>query len=123
MDIPLRGCTRPRCAPSRWPTPAATRSIRRPAVMRQPRCGRRRASGRRCAQGAGSRVRRRRAGLLHVGGQLRQARREMTRMQYTISIAFSPLDQLIEIAKAAEELGFANIALPDSIFYFEKQSV
>ncbi len=47
----------------------------------------------------------------------------MTRMQYTVSIAFSPLDQLIEIAKAAEELGFDNIALPDSIFYFEKQSV
>ena len=44
-------------------------------------------------------------------------------MQYTISIAFSPLDQLIEIAKAAEELGFDNIALPDSIFYFEEQSV
>jgi probable F420-dependent oxidoreductase len=47
----------------------------------------------------------------------------MTRMQYTISIAFTPLDQLIEIAKAAEELGFDSIALPDSIFYFEKQSV
>jgi alkanesulfonate monooxygenase SsuD/methylene tetrahydromethanopterin reductase-like flavin-dependent oxidoreductase (luciferase family) len=47
----------------------------------------------------------------------------MTRMQYTVSIAFSPLDQLIEIAKAAEELGFDSIALPDSIFYFEKQSV
>lgn len=47
----------------------------------------------------------------------------MTRMQYTISIAFSPLDQLTEIARAAEELGFDNIALPDSIFYFEKQSV
>ncbi len=47
----------------------------------------------------------------------------MTRMQYTVSIAFSPLDQLIEIAKAAEDLGFDNIALPDSIFYFEKQSV
>ena len=36
-------------------------------------------------------------------------------MKYTVSIAFSPLDQLIEIAKAAEELGFDNIALPDSI--------
>ncbi|TDL04286.1 TIGR03619 family F420-dependent LLM class oxidoreductase [Mycolicibacterium obuense] len=44
-------------------------------------------------------------------------------MKYTVSIAFSPLDQLIDIAKTAEELGFDNIALPDSIFYFEKQSV
>ncbi|MBX7448236.1 TIGR03619 family F420-dependent LLM class oxidoreductase [Mycolicibacterium sp. 3033] len=44
-------------------------------------------------------------------------------MKYTVSIAFSPLDQLIDIAKSAEELGFDNIALPDSIFYFEKQSV
>ncbi len=46
----------------------------------------------------------------------------MTRMQYTVSVAMSPIDQLIEIAKAAEELGFDNIALPDSIFYMEKQS-
>lgn len=44
-------------------------------------------------------------------------------MKYTVSIAFSPLDHLIDIAKTAEELGFDNIALPDSIFYFEKQSV
>src|ERR1700742_4964942 len=44
-------------------------------------------------------------------------------MQYTVSIAFSPLDHLTELAKTAEELGFDNIALPDSIFYFEKQSV
>jgi probable F420-dependent oxidoreductase len=43
-------------------------------------------------------------------------------MKYTVSVAMSPLDQLIEIAKTAEELGFDNIALPDSIFYMEKQS-
>jgi probable F420-dependent oxidoreductase len=43
-------------------------------------------------------------------------------MQYTVSVAMSPLDQLIELAKSAEELGFDNIALPDSIFYMEKQS-
>ena len=46
----------------------------------------------------------------------------MTRMQYTVSVAMSPLDDLLEIAKAAEELGFDNIALPDSIFYMESQS-
>ncbi|HNM11244.1 MAG TPA: LLM class F420-dependent oxidoreductase, partial [Mycobacterium sp.] len=40
-------------------------------------------------------------------------------MQYTVSVAMSPLDDLLEIAKAAEELGFDNIALPDSIFYME----
>ncbi|WP_167097384.1 TIGR03619 family F420-dependent LLM class oxidoreductase [Mycobacterium sp. DL592] len=43
-------------------------------------------------------------------------------MQYTVSVAMSPLDDLLEIAKAAEEFGFDNIALPDSIFYMEKQS-
>lgn len=46
----------------------------------------------------------------------------MTHMQYTVSVAMSPLDDLLEIAKAAEELGFDNIALPDSIFYMEQQS-
>ena len=43
-------------------------------------------------------------------------------MQYTVSVAMSPIDQLVELAKTAEELGFDNIALPDSIFYMEKQS-
>ena len=46
----------------------------------------------------------------------------MTRMQYTVSVAMSPIDQLVELAKTAEELGFDNIALPDSIFYMAKQS-
>jgi probable F420-dependent oxidoreductase len=46
----------------------------------------------------------------------------MTRMQYTFSVAMSPIDQLIELAKTAEEVGFDSIALPDSIFYMEKQS-
>src|SRR5246127_4594808 len=31
-----------------------------------------------------------------------------------------PIDQLVDIAKTAEEVGFDNIALPDSIFYMEK---
>lgn len=47
----------------------------------------------------------------------------MSRMKYTLSIAMGQIDQLVEIAKTAEEVGFDSIALPDSIFYFEKQSV
>ncbi|WP_006246497.1 TIGR03619 family F420-dependent LLM class oxidoreductase [Mycolicibacterium tusciae] len=43
-------------------------------------------------------------------------------MQYTCAIPMCPIDQLIEIAKTAEEVGFDNIALPDSIFFMEKQS-
>src|ERR1700759_4164283 len=43
-------------------------------------------------------------------------------MQYTVSGAMSPIEQLTELAKTAEEVGFDNIALPDSIFYMEKQS-
>lgn len=46
----------------------------------------------------------------------------MTRMKYTCSIAMGPIDQLIDIAKTAEEVGFDSIALPDSLFYMEKQS-
>jgi probable F420-dependent oxidoreductase len=42
-------------------------------------------------------------------------------VKYTCSVAMSPIDQLIEIAKTAEEVGFDSIALPDSIFYMEKQ--
>ena len=34
----------------------------------------------------------------------------------------APIDQLIGIAKTAEEVGFTSIALPDSIFYMENQS-
>jgi probable F420-dependent oxidoreductase len=43
-------------------------------------------------------------------------------MQYTCAIPMTPLDQLVGIAQTAEEVGFDNIALPDSIFYMEKQS-
>lgn len=43
-------------------------------------------------------------------------------MRYTVSVAMSPVEQLIELAKTAEEVGFDSIALPDSIFYMEKQS-
>ena len=43
-------------------------------------------------------------------------------MKYTVSVAMSPVDQLVDLAKTAEEVGFDSIALPDSIFYMEKQS-
>ena len=44
------------------------------------------------------------------------------RMKYTCSVAMGPIDQLIGLAKTAEEVGFDSIALPDSLFYMEKQS-
>lgn len=46
----------------------------------------------------------------------------MDKMKYTCSIAMGPIDQLVELARTAEEVGFDSIALPDSLFYMEKQS-
>ncbi|WP_328478037.1 TIGR03619 family F420-dependent LLM class oxidoreductase [Actinoplanes sp. NBC_00393] len=43
-------------------------------------------------------------------------------MKFTLGIALSPLDQLTELARTAEECGFASIALPDSLFYSEHVS-
>jgi probable F420-dependent oxidoreductase len=43
-------------------------------------------------------------------------------MKFTMGIALSPLDQLTELARTAEECGFASIALPDSLFFSEKVS-
>ena len=40
-------------------------------------------------------------------------------MQYTCSVAMGPVEELIEIARTAEEVGFHSIALPDSLFYME----
>ncbi|MBK1786381.1 TIGR03619 family F420-dependent LLM class oxidoreductase [Prauserella cavernicola] len=40
-------------------------------------------------------------------------------MKFTLSVALTPLDELTELAKTAEEYGFASIALPDSLFYSE----
>jgi probable F420-dependent oxidoreductase len=40
-------------------------------------------------------------------------------MKFTLGIAMSPLDQLPELAKTAEECGFSSIALPDSLFFME----
>jgi probable F420-dependent oxidoreductase len=43
-------------------------------------------------------------------------------MKYTCAVPMCQIDQLLEIARTAEEVGFHSIALPDSIFYMEKQS-
>jgi probable F420-dependent oxidoreductase len=43
-------------------------------------------------------------------------------MKFTLGIALSPLDQLTELARTAEECGFASIALPDSLFFSERVS-
>lgn len=43
-------------------------------------------------------------------------------MKFTVGIAMSPLEQLPELAKTAEECGFSSIALPDSLFYMQSQS-
>jgi probable F420-dependent oxidoreductase len=43
-------------------------------------------------------------------------------MRFTVAMALSPLDQLTELAKTAQEYGYSAIALPDSIFYSEKVS-
>ncbi len=40
-------------------------------------------------------------------------------LKFTVGIALSPLEQLPALAKTAEEVGFAAIALPDSLFYME----
>ncbi|RJO78680.1 TIGR03619 family F420-dependent LLM class oxidoreductase [Nocardia panacis] len=40
-------------------------------------------------------------------------------MKFTLGIALSPLDQLPELARTAEECGFSSIALPDSLFYMQ----
>jgi probable F420-dependent oxidoreductase len=43
-------------------------------------------------------------------------------MKFTVAVALSPLDQLTELARTAQECGYSAIALPDSIFYSEKVS-
>lgn len=43
-------------------------------------------------------------------------------MKFTLGIALSPLEELVELARTAEECGFASIALPDSLFFSEKVS-
>jgi probable F420-dependent oxidoreductase len=43
-------------------------------------------------------------------------------MKFTVGVALSPLDQLTELARTAEECGYSSIALPDSLFYSEEVS-
>lgn len=40
-------------------------------------------------------------------------------MKFTVGIAMSPLEQLVPLAQTAEECGFTNIGLPDSLFFME----
>ncbi len=42
--------------------------------------------------------------------------------KFSLAIAMSPLDQIVELARCAEECGFASIAMPDSLFYSETVS-
>lgn len=43
-------------------------------------------------------------------------------MKFTLSLAMIPLDELVELARAAEACGFSSIALPDSLFFSERTS-
>ena len=43
-------------------------------------------------------------------------------MKFTVGVAMSQLDQLGELARTAEECGYASIALPDSLFFSEQVS-
>ena len=88
-------------------------SVRRRAVVQPDRCVRHdplrrigdpghgqggRSPDRRGAKGPWPRLRRRRTVLLDVSGNIEQA---VTRMQYTVSVAMSPIDQLNGLAKTA----------------------
>lgn len=43
-------------------------------------------------------------------------------LKFSVGVAMSPLEQLPELAKTAEECGFSSIALPDSLFYMKSQA-
>jgi probable F420-dependent oxidoreductase len=43
-------------------------------------------------------------------------------MKFTLGIALNPLEEIVGLARAAEEYGYASIALPDSIFFAEHVS-
>jgi probable F420-dependent oxidoreductase len=45
-----------------------------------------------------------------------------TDRKFTLAVAMNPLDQIVELARTAEECGFASVALPDSLFYSETVS-
>ncbi|MFC4605387.1 TIGR03619 family F420-dependent LLM class oxidoreductase [Rhodococcus kronopolitis] len=38
-------------------------------------------------------------------------------MKFSVAVAMVPLDQLVPLARTAEECGFASLSLPDSLFY------
>jgi len=40
-------------------------------------------------------------------------------MKFTLSVAMCPLEEITELARAAEAAGFSAVALPDSLFYSE----
>jgi probable F420-dependent oxidoreductase len=42
--------------------------------------------------------------------------------KFSLAVAMSPLEQIVDLARTAEECGFASIALPDSLFYSETVS-
>jgi probable F420-dependent oxidoreductase len=41
-------------------------------------------------------------------------------VKFTLGIALNPPDQMVELARTAEECGYSSIALPDSIFFSER---
>jgi probable F420-dependent oxidoreductase len=43
-------------------------------------------------------------------------------VKFTLAVAMSPLEQIVDLARCAEECGFASVALPDSLFYSESVS-
>lgn len=43
-------------------------------------------------------------------------------MKFSMSVALCPPDQLVELARSAEENGFSSVVLPDSLFYSEEVS-
>jgi probable F420-dependent oxidoreductase len=43
-------------------------------------------------------------------------------VKFTLAVAMSPLEQIVELGRCAEECGFASVALPDSLFYSESVS-
>lgn len=46
----------------------------------------------------------------------------MIERKFTLAVAMNPLEEIVELARTAEECGFASIALPDSLFYSETVS-
>lgn len=41
-------------------------------------------------------------------------------MKFTLAVAMTPLEQLLPLARAAEQCGFSAVALPDSLFFSER---